>query len=50
MITRDVLASQIRNYLQHRITLEMLADWAEHAIMEEGFDERDLDLFDRIRG
>jgi hypothetical protein len=43
MITRDVLASQIRNYLQHRITRAALVDWAEHAMMDEGFDERDLD-------
>lgn len=43
MITRDVLASQLRNYLQHRITREELVDWAEHAMMEAEFDERDLD-------
>lgn len=43
MITRDVLASQIRNYLQHRITRAALVDWAEHAMMEEAFDDRDLD-------
>ena len=44
MITRDMLASQIRNYLQHRITRAALVDWAEHAMMDEGFDERDLDV------
>ena len=43
MITRDVLASQIRNYLQHRVTRAALVDWAEHAMMDEAFDERDLD-------
>ena len=43
MITRDVLASQLRNYLQHRITRAALVDWAERAMMDEGFDERDLD-------
>jgi hypothetical protein len=43
MITRDVLASQLRNYLQHRITRAALVDWAEHAMMDEGFDERSLD-------
>ena len=43
MITRDVLASQIRNYLQHRIDRAALVDWAEHAMMDEGFDKRDLD-------
>ena len=43
MITRDALACQLRDYLQHRITLAALVDWAEHAMMEEDFDERDLD-------
>jgi hypothetical protein len=42
MITRDVLASQIRNYLQHRITRAALVDWAEHAMMDEEFDDRDF--------
>jgi len=43
MITRDVLASQIRNYLQHRITRAALVEWAEHAMMDEEFDTRDFD-------
>jgi len=43
MITREVLAFQLRDYLQHRITREALVDWAEHAMMEDEFDERDLD-------
>jgi hypothetical protein len=43
MITRDSLASQLRDYLQHRITRTALVNWAENAMMEEEFDERDLD-------
>ncbi len=43
MITRSTLATQIRDYLQHRITRAALVDWAEHAMMEEEFDHRDLD-------
>lgn len=43
MITRDVVASQIRNYLQHRITRAALVEWAEHAMMDEEFDARDFD-------
>ena len=43
MITRDSLASQLRDYLQHRITRTALVNWAEHAMMEEEFDEHDLD-------
>ena len=42
MITRDNLASQLRDYLQHRIARAALVDWAEHAMMEEEFEERDL--------
>jgi hypothetical protein len=41
MITRDALACQLRDYLQHRITRAALVDWAEHAMMEEEFDECD---------
>lgn len=43
MITRDVLASQLRNYLQHRITRGELVEWAERAMMDEAFDDRDLE-------
>jgi hypothetical protein len=43
MITRDTLASQLRDYLQHRITRAALVEWAEHAMMDEEFDARDLD-------
>lgn len=43
MITRDSLASQLRDYLQHRVTRTALVNWAEHAMMEEEFEDRDLD-------
>ncbi|MPZ21238.1 MAG: hypothetical protein GEV06_25575 [Luteitalea sp.] len=43
MITRDILASRLRDYLQHRITRTALVDWAERAVMEEEFDDRDFD-------
>ena len=43
MITRETLASQLRDYLQHRTTRTALVDWAEHALMDEEFDEIDLD-------
>jgi hypothetical protein len=43
MITRNTLASQLRDYLQHRVTRAALVDWPEHALMEEEFDQRDLD-------
>lgn len=43
MITRDILAAQLRDYLQHRLSRAALVDWAEHAMMDEPFDERDHD-------
>lgn len=48
MITRQVLASRLRDYLQHRITRAALVDWAEHAMMDEEFDDRDLDTIREI--
>ncbi len=38
MITRDVLARKLRDYLQHRISRIELVDWAERAMMEEEFE------------
>jgi hypothetical protein len=43
MITRDTLASRLRDYLQHRTTRAALVDWAERAMMEDDFDEGDFD-------
>jgi hypothetical protein len=43
MITRDTVAARLRDYLQHRTTRMALVDWAERAMMDEEFDERDLD-------
>ena len=42
MITRETLASRLRDYLQHRITRAALVDWAENAMMDGEFDDRDL--------
>ncbi len=44
MITRQELAQRLTDYLQHRIALAELVDWAETALMERDLDERDLDL------
>ncbi len=50
MITRDTLATQLRDYLQHRTTRSALVEWAEHAMMDEEFDERDLETIRDIMG
>jgi hypothetical protein len=43
MITREVLAARLRDYLQHRISRAALVDWAEQVMMEGRFDERDYE-------
>jgi len=43
MITREVLARKLSDYLQHRITLPELVDWAEQSMMEEDFSPDDLE-------
>src|SRR5260370_1305325 len=43
IITKQTVAEKIAAYLHHAITLEQLVDWAENAMMEGEFDERDMD-------
>jgi len=43
LITRQVLAKQLSEYLHHNVTIEQLVDWAERAIMEGDFDPVDHD-------
>ena len=42
LITKKIVADKIAAYLHHDITLEQLVDWAEHALMEDEFDEAGL--------
>lgn len=35
--TRDEVIEKLEGYLQHRITLAQLVDWAEHVMMEGDF-------------
>lgn len=44
MVTRRDVAQKLIDYLQHRIALAELVDWAERALMEAELDERDLEL------
>ncbi len=50
MITREAVASQLRDYLQHRISRAALVDWAERAMMDEEFDDRDFETIREITG
>lgn len=42
-ITKQAVAERIAAYLQHRITLAELVDWAEKAMMEGEFEEKDAE-------
>ena len=41
VITKQTVAERIGAYLRHELTLAQLVDWAENAMMEADFDERD---------
>ena len=38
VITRQILATQLSEYLQHKVTIEQLVDWSERAVMEGDFE------------
>ena len=41
MITKQAVADKIAAYLHHEISLVQLVDWAESAVMDAEFPERD---------
>lgn len=43
-VTRKDVAQKLIDYLQHRLGLAELVDWAEQAVMEAELDEPDLEL------
>ena len=42
-ITRETVALQLTDYLQHRMSRAELVDWAEHAMRDAEFGERDFE-------
>jgi hypothetical protein len=50
MITREVVASQLINYLNREITLEELIDWSEMVIIDTDFAPEDTDMLMEIVG
>ena len=42
-VTKQIVAERIAAYLHHRITLDQLVDWAENALMEGEFEEKDAE-------
>jgi cobyrinic acid a,c-diamide synthase len=47
-ITKQTVADQIAAYLHHRITLGQLVDWAENALMEADFEEKDAEAISAV--
>ncbi|MFY9621652.1 MAG: hypothetical protein WAM70_06470 [Pyrinomonadaceae bacterium] len=48
LITRQTVAERIASYLHHELSLSQLVDWAEGAMMEGEFDERDIDVLKTV--
>ena len=44
IVTKQTDADQFAAFLQHRIALPQLVDWAENAMMDGEFDDRDADV------
>jgi len=42
LITKKIVADKIAAYLHHDIVLAQLVDWAEHAMIEDEFEESGL--------
>ena len=49
-VTRQKLAQQLIKYLDHRIPLAELVDWAESVMMEGDFEEQNLEMLREIVG
>ena len=47
-ITRQAVAEKIGAYLRHDITLAQLVDWAENAVMDADFEERNAALLSSV--
>ncbi len=41
ILTKQAVAEQMAAHLQHRVALPQLVDWAENAMMDAAFDEKD---------
>ena len=47
-LTKQIIADEIAAYLRHEITLAGLVDWAENALLNEDFEERDSAVLSEI--
>ena len=44
IVTRETVAEQLTAYLNHRISLARLVDWAEDTLCDGDLDEQDAEL------
>ena len=49
-ITRQIAAEKIADYLHGKLSQTDLVDWAERAIMDEVFDDADIEVLSDIIG
>jgi hypothetical protein len=49
-ITKQTVADQLAAYLRHEITLAQLVDWAERALLDGEFAERDAGTIAAVVG
>jgi hypothetical protein len=49
-VTRKIVADKLAAYLHGRLSQAELVDWAESAMMDTEFDERDADLLTDVTG
>lgn len=50
VITKKTVTDQILKYINRKISLDDLVDWAENAIQEADFDKHDVNLLRDIVG
>jgi len=48
IITKQLVAEKVSNYLQHKITLAELVDWAEQAMINESFYQNDFEVIREV--
>ena len=39
MITKKIITDQLLSYLQHRLSLDELTNWAENALMDSNYED-----------
>lgn len=47
-VTKQHVAERIADYLHHRLTLPQLVDWAENAMMDGEFEEKDAAIVSAV--